>query len=93
MDRLAVYLDTHWPELCPGDTVEQAIWLLEHLRRIDASGALPAIGDHGEIVHGVPLIREAIRNRQSVSVEGEDGDREGISSLSGETAPQRQIGV
>lgn len=53
LDGLATYLEAHWPDVRQGNTVQKALWLLEHLRRINASGALPSIGDDGEIVRGV----------------------------------------
>lgn len=51
--RLAVYLAEQWPGVRPGHAVDTAIGLLEHLRRIEVSGVLPAVGHDGQVVTGL----------------------------------------
>ena len=51
--RLALYLEAQWQGLRQGNTVDTTIWLLEHLRTIEASGVLPAYDSQGQLVRTV----------------------------------------
>lgn len=51
--RLTKYLAEQWPGVRPGNPVDTAIRLLEHLRAIEVSGVLPAISDEGTLIQGL----------------------------------------
>ena len=65
--RLAFYLQVQWPTVPPGEPVDVAIWLLEHLRRIDESGILPAYDHEGQLVETVAwLLTKVAKHDESV---------------------------
>ena len=63
--RLGFYLQVQWPSVPPGEPVDVAIWLLEHLRRIDESGILPAYDHEGQLVETVAWLVRKVQDTGS----------------------------